>query len=268
MPELPDVEVYRQYFNATALHQEVDSVEVNSEEVLKEITPQSLGRKLNGRAFSETERHGKYLFARLEDTESWLLLHFGMTGDLEYAKSSNSPPEYELVGINFEDGARLSYIMVRKLGEVRVIDSISEFIKQRGFGPDVLKEDFSLEKFKDLLNGRRGMIKSTLMNQEIMAGIGNVYSDEILYQAGIHPKTKVNQLSESDLKKIYSKMHSVLETAIEDQANPQDYPDSYITPLRGTDDPDCPKCSGKLEKITVSGRTGYYCPDCQQKPAG
>lgn len=180
MPELPDVEVYRQYFNATALHQEVDSVEVNSETVLKEITPQGLGRKLNGHAFSETDRHGKFLFARLNDTDSWLLLHFGMTSDLEYAKSSNSPPEYELVGIKFQDGARLSYIMVRKLGEVRMIDRIPNFVEQRGFGPDVLKEDFTLEKFKDLLKGRRGMIKSTLMNQEIMAGIGNVYSDEIL----------------------------------------------------------------------------------------
>lgn len=264
MPELPDVEVYRRYFDATALHQKIVSIEVNSESILEGTSPQGLGRKLHGHTFSQTERHGKYLFSEINETASLLLMHFGMTGYLEYAKSSDDPPKYEQVGINFNNDARLSYVMVRKLGEVRIINSISQFVKDSGLGPDVYKDDFTLEEFRNLMDSRRGMVKSTLMNQKIMAGIGNVYSDEILYHARIHPKTKVNQLNESDLKKLYTELNSVLDTAIKHNANPQKYPDSYITPLRGKDHPNCPGCSGKLEKIEVSGRTGYYCPHCQK----
>ncbi len=109
------------------------------------------------------------------------------------------------------------------------------------------------------------MIKSTLMNLSIMAGIGNVYSDEILFQARVHPKTKVNQLDEKTLREIYDQMHAVLDMAIEHQAIPDDFPANYITPVRGQEDAQCPGCGGKLQRIAVSGRNGYYCPTCQKK---
>jgi formamidopyrimidine-DNA glycosylase len=268
MPELPDVEVLKQYVESTALHKEIESVEVEEETVLKEITPQQLGRKLVGKRFLETRRHGKFLFARLDETTDWLVLHFGMTGDLKYYKLPAEKPEYEAVAIHFRNGYTLGYVMIRKLGEVRLVSNVADFIDRRDFGPDVFSDAFSFAKFKELLEGRRGMIKSALMNQSIMAGIGNVYSDEILFQAGIHPKAKVNNLDDEHLRQIYEQIEHVLKMAIKHQAEPGDFPEGYIVPLRGDEDAECPGCSGTLERIEVSGRGGYYCPNCQTKPEG
>lgn len=265
MPELPDVEVLRRYFDSTALHQEVGSVEVRSETVLKDITPQVLGRKLVGDSFGTTERHGKFLFAGLEESGDWVVLHFGMTGGLKYDRQVEKEPQYGLVFFHFRNDYSLAYVMTRKLGEVRVIADPDGFIEARELGPDVYADAFTLETFLELLRGRRGMVKSAMMNQRIMAGIGNVYTDEILFQAVIHPKTKVNDLSEEDLRTIFQQMKRVLQTAIDHQADPGDYPESYLTPLRGEPGADCPQCEGKLERIEVSGRAGYYCPGCQEK---
>ena len=264
MPELPDVETLRRYFSSTALHQKIESVETNSDYVLKDITPQWLGRKLSGNAFSVARRHGKFFFAGLEQSSDWLLLHFGMTGNLKYYQDMDEQPQHELVAFHFDNGYTLAYVMTRKLGEVRIISGVDEFIQKRNLGPDVCGDDFTWDCFKSLLHGRHGMIKPTLMNQSIMAGIGNVYSDEILYQSRTHPKTPVNHLTGDQMHRIYDQIDKVLRTAIDHQADPNQFPDSYITPLRGQDEADCPGCSGKLAHLTVSGRTSYYCPDCQE----
>lgn len=266
MPELPDVEVLGRYFESTALHKQIDSVDVRSDYVLKGISRNELKDHLIGKAFGMVKRHGKFLFANFEDSNEWLVLHFGMTGDLKYYKKEDREPEYDLVSIQFENGYQLAYVMTRKLGEVRIINDKQAFIQERELGPDVYSDAFTFDKFKELLTGRRGMIKPTLMNQGIMAGIGNVYSDEILFQTGIHPETKVNQLTGEDLRKIYQVMQDVLQTSIDNQAIPDHFPDDYITPLRGEEGASCPKCKGKLKRIVVSGRSSYFCPECQKKP--
>ena len=115
-----------------------------------------------------------------------------------------------------------------------------------------MSDTFEFDSFQKTLAGHRGMIKPALMNQKIMAGIGNVYSDEILFQAKIHPKAKIPDLRERDLKKIYEKIKSVLKTAIECEAEPNQFPDSYIIAKRGKDDASCPGCGGKLQNIKVS----------------
>jgi formamidopyrimidine-DNA glycosylase len=265
LPELPDVQVLREYVDATSLHKRIEDVDVISDYILKDVSSSGLSSGLRNHQFESTERHGKFLFILLEYGR-FLMLHFGMSGSLKYYKLEDNVvlPDYSQVHFDFENGYRLSLIMPRKLGEVRLLDDMQSFIKQRGLGPDVSADDFTFEKFKDLLAGRRGMIKSTLMNQGIMAGIGNVYSDEILYQARIHPKTRVNRLSEEDLKLIYQKMNHVLRIAIERRANPSDFPEGYLTPLRGGEEVKCPRCEGKIVHIKVSGRTAYFCPACQR----
>jgi formamidopyrimidine-DNA glycosylase len=109
------------------------------------------------------------------------------------------------------------------------------------------------------------MAKSTLMNQHIIAGIGNVYSDEILFQASVHPRAKINGLNGRTLEAMYCAMKEVLQVAIEHQAIPGDFPDSYIIPRRHGDGA-CPKCGSALERVKVSGRSAYYCPICQARP--
>jgi len=261
MPELPDVEIRKRYIDATCLHQKITSVEVNDPIVLDELTPQSLGRALSKQSFKSTRRHGKYLFIELKEN-SWMSMHFGMTGDLKYYKEADQQPDYEQVLFHFQNGYQLAYVMPRKLGEIRLIDSVDDFLEEKELGPDAL--DISFDKFHNLLADRRGMIKSTLMNQEVLAGVGNVYSDEILFQARIYPRAQISDLNRSQLQAVYAAMRDVLETVIELGANPKDFPASYLTPHRSEGEA-CPRCKGEIQKIEVAGRSGYYCPHCQKK---
>lgn len=263
MPELPDVEVYRRYLNATSLHQEVLDVEVRTDQILEGTSARKLKSGLKHRSFDSTDRHGKYMFVAL-DNRDWLVLHFGMTGDLKYYKDPGNEPEYTKFLIEFQNDYHLALVMSRKLGLVRLIRDVEKFIQEKELGPDIYQEGFDFEKFKALLEGRRGMIKSTLMNQKIMAGIGNVYSDEILFQSRVHPKVAVHQLQEERLRKIFEATHDVLEIAIEKKADPDQFPASWIIPHRQKGG-ECPNCGGEVKNINVSGRSAYYCPDCQPK---
>lgn len=262
MPELPDVEVEKQYLNATALHKEIEHVEVRSQQMLEGIDAQELDEALCNHCFTETRRHGKYLLVRL-DQDGWLVLHFGMTGSLKYFKVEEKTPEYAQILFQFANGYRLAYVMARKLGHVFLVDRPKQLIEQKELGPDVLADDFDFAHFRQILDEHRGMIKPRLMDQQVMAGIGNVYSDEILFQARVHPRAKLSDLDDDALKCIYDCMQEVLRAAIEHDADPGQFPDSYLIPHRGTDGK-CPKCGGQIERVEVAGRTGYFCPECQK----
>jgi formamidopyrimidine-DNA glycosylase len=261
LPELPDVQVLKQYLDATSLHQRLQAVEVYSQQMLEGLDARQLRGRLQGRTFKGTRRHGKYLFIELDDGD-WLVLHFGMTGDLQYYKDADKEPDYDQILFHFANGYQLAYIMPRKLGEVRVVDEPESLTEEKGLGPDVLADDFNFETFRQLLAHRRGMIKSALMDQKLMAGIGNVYSDEILCQAGIHPRTQVRELDADHLRRIFDCLKEVLQVAIDHGAEPEQFPDDYLTQYRQTDHK-CPKCGGPIERIEVAGRAGYFCPRCQ-----
>jgi formamidopyrimidine-DNA glycosylase len=259
LPELPDVKVFEQYIDATSLHQKVEDVEIRSRQILG-TSAQKLKAELKGRSFESTDRHGKHLFVQLDDGH-WLMLHFGMTGDLKYFKDMEKDTPHDRLLLSFSNGY-LAYDSQRKLGEVELIEDIEQFVEERELGPDALDSDLDYAAFKQALAGRRAMAKSALMNQQIIAGIGNVYSDEILFQAGVHPRTKINQLDEETLAEIFDAMKRVLRTAIDCRADPDQFPESYIIPHRHGDGK-CPRCEGELKRVKVSGRSAYYCTNCQ-----
>jgi formamidopyrimidine-DNA glycosylase len=261
MPELPDVEVFKQYLDATSLHKKIESVQITDERVLESLSKNKLTRALKGKTFRSARRHGKYLFVELDGGGLWLVLHFGMTGFLKYFKDTDNKSSHPRILIQFTNGYHLSYDCQRMLGEVNVTDDVEKFLRTRDLGMDAL--DVDLETFKDLLGKTRGAVKSALMNQKLLAGIGNVYSDEILFQAGVHPKTQANKLDEKQLEKIFDDMQKVLETAIDCGADPEKMPEFYILPERRKKGK-CPRCSGEIVKEKVSGRTAYFCPKCQR----
>ncbi len=260
MPELPEVEIFRRYMDATALHQKIRSVDPRSTYIL-EATPRSTKQCLEGHAFDSTKHHGKYIFAAL-DNGHFLALHFGMTGSLKYYKEQAHEPEYTRFLIEFTNDYHLALIMPRKLGAVQCVPSVKAFVREKELGPDVLKGISDFETFQHVLNGRKGMVKAVLMNQKIMAGIGNVYSDEILYQAEVHPKKPIDELDDGVLKEIFTKTRHVLRTAIERGADPDRFPNSWLIPQRH-EGGHCPQCGGEVKNIQVSGRSAYYCPNCQ-----
>lgn len=265
MPELPDVEMFKRYVDATALHKQIAEIDVRAEQILSGISAEDLRSALERQAFVSTERHGKHLFLALEN-HTWLGLHFGMTGFLKYFRDEEDAPPHTRVLFRFENGYHLAYDSQRKLGEITLIKDKEKFLARQEIGIDVLSPDYDYQTFQEALSGRRGMIKTTLMNQKLAAGIGNVYADEILFQAGIHPKTSVKDLNESDLHKLLRTMKKVLQTAIDHQADSNQFPDSFLLKDREEGAP-CPQCEGKIHALKVSGRTSYYCPTCQPEPS-
>ena len=264
MPEYPEVELLKQYCDSTCLHQEIESVELREKIILEAGTIKEFERNLVGRSFESTCRHGKYLFLKLDD-EGWLVLHFGMTGDLQYFKDRDQEPDYVQLLIEFANGYHLGLIMPRKLGKIGQIADAGDYIRSKGLGPDVMAQDFDLQAFLSALEGRRGMIKSALMNQGIMAGIGNVYSDEILFQARVHPKAKVNDLDQVTLRRIFDCLKDVLATLVDVRLERDKLPRNYLLPVRGSGE-QCPYCQGEVKNIKVSGRSAYYCSSCQKMP--
>jgi formamidopyrimidine-DNA glycosylase len=262
VPELPDVEEFKQYMDATSLHKNIKDAKVSDKQVLEDISPKKLERELKNNRFEFTHRYGKYLFAGLSDGK-FLVMHFGMTGFLKYFKNQDKKPEHTRLLVTFTNGYHLAYDNQRKLGKLNLIDDIDRYVKEQGLGPDVMGFDFDFDKFKKAFKGRKAKLKSFLMNQNVMAGIGNIYSDEILFQAGIHPETKANTLSEKQLIELFREMKDVMKKSIEMGPVPHKLPQNFIIPHRNKNDR-CPVCGRELKRIKVGGRTSYYCPHCQK----
>ena len=261
MPELPDLEVFKRYVDSTSLHQNIENIEVKNGKVLGDVSAGGLKRGLEGRRFESTRRHGKHLFVEL-DNGGWLLLHFGMTGDLKYYKDANEEPTHARVLISFRNGCHLAFDDQRLFGKVDLIEDPDCFILEHELGLDPLSLDFPA--FRERLEGRRGEIKATLMNQRIFAGIGNIYSDEILFQVRLHPKTGVGRLDGDALHDLHAQSQRVLRAAIERGASPQGLPDSFLLPHR-REGADCRRGNAKIQKTKAAGRTAYYCPACQPR---
>lgn len=262
MPELPDVEIFRRYLESTSLHQDIESVDIQSPEMLEGVSARRLRDTLRGNRLQSAGRHGKHLFARLQQG-GWLVLHFGMTGFLAYFQNPEQEPRHVRMGLHFSNGFTLAYDCQRKLGRIGLTESMDRFVRERELGPDPLDPDFDLETFRAALTGTRSSVKSALMDQSRIAGIGNIYSDEILFQAGIHPATKAQDLSDDDIEALYHAMtQTVLPAAIEAGADPDRLPSSFVIPHRRKQGA-CPRCGRALEKRKISGRTAYFCPHDQ-----
>ncbi|MCF7989516.1 MAG: hypothetical protein K9M02_03640 [Thiohalocapsa sp.] len=260
MPELPDVEVYKRRLDAHALGQEVARVEVPEPAILRDSSPQALGRRLHEQRLQATRRHGKFLFLRTAGGD-WLVMHFGMSGRLEITDCSQPVPKYTDLQLVLGNGCCIDYVAPRKLGFVAVSDDPRRVIEDRQLGPDALGLD--ADALAEMARGRRGGVKCWLMDQQTIAGIGNVYSDEILLRAGIHPKTAVADLDDARLKQLFDALSQVLRLAIDAGADPTAMPRSFLLPEREQGRP-CPRCGGDIKAIKVCGRTAYYCPTCQR----
>ncbi len=259
MPELPSVEIFKKYFDETSLHQLIKEVKVISPEILVDTKSKEMISSLKEHEFIGSYRYGKYLFGEV-DNELFLIMHFGMTGYLQYGDNDVGSSRHPRMNIYFENGNHLAFDDARKFGKLGITSNPDEFIKMRKMGPDALHVTF--KNFQEIFNGRKGMIKPLIMNQNVIAGIGNLYADEILYQTGIHPMTPANHLDDQQWKLLFKNTKKVLKKAIEYQDKTKSLPQSYLLPHRHKGGL-CPD-GGNLEVIKVGGRTTFLCPN-QQK---
>ncbi|EDL48019.1 DNA-formamidopyrimidine glycosylase family protein [Erythrobacter sp. SD-21] len=260
MPELPENEAQRLTLERECLHRTIEAVELGEDVTYIELPGDNERARLVGRQFTETRRHGKNIFAGSK-TGPWMTVHLGMTGKLVPFDAPDDPPDHTKLLIRFEGDRRLAFQCPRKLGHVRVIDDPASYLEDEGLGPDAL--EVSCEQFVQTFGSTRSAIKSALMKQDKMAGIGNLWSDETLFQTGIHPEARANALGEDVLSDIHAAMRRILKGVVRVEASYEDLPEAWLIRHRKSG-AECRRCGGTIVSTKVGGRTAYFC-DKHQK---
>jgi formamidopyrimidine-DNA glycosylase len=259
MPELPDVEGFRQVLLRNAKGRCIDHVVVPDRTMLRNATPQALGAAVRGKRFGEPMRHGKWLIAPVGGVE--VLMHFGMTGLLAWHREGEPRHRHDRLVFACE-GGELRYRNMRRFGSVALVRDEAERQGVTGpLGPDAagLHRDELLGR----LEGRRGSVKAALMNQRVVAGLGNLMVDEILWRARVSPTAALARLSPARLDRIYEAMSEVVRDSVPTGRVPP--AEGWLTRARDERDPHCPRCGARLRKTTVAGRTTTWCPREQRR---
>jgi formamidopyrimidine-DNA glycosylase len=256
MPELPDVEGFRAVLAEHGTGRRIERVEVIDGGVLRDVSARHLMRSLSGHRFGAPERHGKWLIARTDGPA--LLMHFGMTGGLHWAESGAERHRHDRVVFSV-NGGELRFRDMRKLQGIRLADRPADIDRVlRGLGPDAL--DVGRADFGRALDGRQA-VKAALLDQSVVAGLGNLLADEILWRARIHPRRPARQLGPAERARVHGQMRRVLHAAIpagQVPARPR-----WLTGHRDASDAHCPRCGATLARDRVAGRGTVWCPRCQ-----
>ncbi|KLE35672.1 Fpg/Nei family DNA glycosylase [Aurantiacibacter luteus] len=255
MPELPEAQTNRQRIEDRCLNRTIEAVELGDDVTYIELPGDNERRRLVGHQFTQTRRHGKLIFAGSK-TGPWICVHLGMTGKLLPFDAPDEAPDYTKLLIVFEGDRRLAFRCPRKLGWVRVVDSPEAEIARIGFGPDALT--ISRDDFVALMGKTSGTIKGALMAQRKLAGIGNLWSDEILFQTGWHPETVAKTIDDDALGTMFDCMREVLVAVCKTGAQYKKLPKDWLIGDRKAGKP-CPRCDGTIAKVKVGGRSAYYC---------
>jgi formamidopyrimidine-DNA glycosylase len=259
VPELPDVEGFRRYLARHAQGHRIRALAVPDRAIIRNRSPQELAHELRGRRFGAPHRHGKWLIAPIDGSE--LLLHFGMTGLLRWADDdSDRHPHDRLVFIC--EGGELRYNNMRRFGGVWLAADQPEREAVTGpLGPDALTVE--RDTFRRLLERRRGGIKAALMDQRLIAGVGNLLSDEIVWRARLHPATPVTALNRRRTGRLYEALAAAVSESVRYGRVP--HGERWLTRVRDDRDPRCPRCDTPLLRATIAGRTACWCPRCQRR---
>jgi formamidopyrimidine-DNA glycosylase len=254
MPELPDVEGFRRYLARHAEGRRIERIEIPDPELVRNRTPQALRRAVRGARFAEPARHGKWLFAPAGDVE--LLLHFGMTGKLAWSPDAGGRHRHDRL-IFVCDGGELRYNNMRRFGGIWLARDRDERDSVTGpLGPDATAVDRAA--LEELLRNRRGGIKAALMDQRLIAGIGNLLSDEILWRAHIHPSTPAGSLGRDARDRLHEGLIGAVGESLRYGRVP--HGSRWLTRVRDDRDARCPRCGTRLRRSKVAGRTACWCP--------
>ncbi|MFX0097468.1 MAG: Fpg/Nei family DNA glycosylase [Candidatus Hodarchaeota archaeon] len=273
MPELPDIVLLAQSMNQALFDRVIFDSVIHQPKVLN-TSVQSFRRVIKGRPFQRIWQRGKWVLSELEN--SWILaLNLGMGGEVRlHHPIEVHNPEKERVVLYLEDGNQL-WVHFWWFGYLHLIrpGKLSQHPQLGTLGPEPLSEEFTLEKLASMLEGKRGRIKSYLLDQRFIAGIGNVYVQDILWHAGLHPNRKSNTLKSADIEKLHDAIQHVLQEGIRWGPGPgeqdvwgnrglwgkrEGWP--YIGYRTGEG---CPTCGTTIEELRVGSTTSYICPKCQ-----
>lgn len=271
MPELPEVETIVRSLRPMITGKRVESVEVGYTPIIGYPDVETFAAELIGREVEQVRRRGKYIVIEVTGGDL-LVTHLRMSGRLIFTSSEIEKDKHTHVVINFEDGTQLRFVEIRKFGRMFLIPA-SDPEKAGGFatlGPEPL--EMSLEEFKAQIAGKKTKIKPLILNQEIVAGIGNIYADEALFLSKLHPERLADTLSEEDKETLYHAIQQVLTTGIQNRGtSKRDYVDGFgmagenqnHLKVYGREKEKCYLCGTEILRIQVGGRSSHFCPNCQ-----
>lgn len=272
MPELPEVETIRLTILPKLKGRKIVSGEILHEKMLLEISPEVFFERVSGQFITGLERRGKYLLLELENNLI-IGLHLRMTGQLSVEQSNSLLGKAIYFRLYLDNGTELRFRDQRKFGKVFLYERGRPPLALVNIGPEPLSPEFSVSVLKKRLGHRSLAIKKALLNQEIIAGIGNIYADEALFAAGIHPARSVNSLTDAEMNALYHAVQKVLSEGIESRGTTfRDYRDgegragSYQNKLQvyGQKGKMCSQCGGLIVKMNFGGRGTHFCPMCQK----
>jgi formamidopyrimidine-DNA glycosylase len=272
MPEMPEVEIIVQSLREQIVGETIDDVRVRWLRSIDQPAVDEFIEQLCGQTIRDVRRRGK--FAIMELPQKRLLVHLRMTGQLLVCDAVNEALEEDKhvhVIFSFASGRMLYFRDIRKFGRFYLVDAAKEIVGD--LGPEPLAKGFTPKSLEEVFEGRRARIKSLLLNQHVLAGLGNIYTDESLWRARIHPCHPVNELEFEEIERLHKSIREVLRSAVEHRG----------TTLRNYRDPSdrrgrnqerlavygrggkaCPRCGATIERDVVAGRGTHYCPTCQK----
>jgi formamidopyrimidine-DNA glycosylase len=287
MPELPEVETLVRRLREPVIGRTIEDVTIYWKRTVARPAPKEFARLLRGCTVQAIDRRAKYLVftlvgAGLAPAQSdrelarsarsasrgtplhFLLIHLKMSGKLSVVEASAPLKKHDRVVFHLDGDQQLRFNDVRKFGKMWVVLDPEEVTG--AIGPEPLAADFNLPKFRALVQSRSGLIKPLLLNQTFLAGVGNIYADESLWRARIHPLRRADSLSDAEIAALYRSIRQVLRTAIEDEgtdAGDGVIEGDYVPRVYGREGQPCYRCQQPLHKIVVGQRGTHFCPQCQ-----
>jgi formamidopyrimidine-DNA glycosylase len=274
MPELPEVETVRTSLEPKLIGRRFAEVEIHDSRLTRPVDPAEVAAELTGERVAAIGRRGKYLIVRFE-SGLVLLIHLRMTGSLVHSRNGAAATEPHLRAVvRLDDGSDVAYRDVRRFGTWLVLrdDELDPYLANR-LGLEPLEPGFSGRDLAERLAGRRAPIKTALLDQRTLAGIGNIYADEALWRARIDPRRPAGELDESEMRALHRGIRRALEAGIARQgATLRDYrtPDGRAGRMQhefkvyGRAGEPCSRCRAPIEKTRLGGRGTWFCPGCQR----
>jgi formamidopyrimidine-DNA glycosylase len=276
MPELPEVETVAQGLRKRTLGRRISEVQVRHAGLIKGA-PNEFVRRVSETTIVAVRRKGKVIVVELAHAASepqFLMIRLGMTGQVTLEPSEAPLEPHTHVLMPLDDGREeLRFCDARRFGNLRALERAEIEALLGTLGPDA--REISEDEFLQAMHGRRGAIKSWLMNQQMLSGLGNIYADEALFSARIHPLAQPGRVAPDAARALFRAVHRVLDRAVNLQGTSfRDYIDiegregNFATRLKvyGRDGEPCRKCRTLLKRIVIAGRSSHFCPHCQPRP--
>ena len=277
MPELPEVETVKEALNQTVKGQTIKEIELRYEPMVKNMSADEFKEKLINQTIQEVSRRGKYLVFHFDDYQ--LLSHLRMEGKYFYVDSDFELNSHVHVIFTLENGKRLLYQDTRKFGTYHLYDKAIDLETTAPFqvlGLEPFATEFTPSYVKEKIQNKKKPIKSLLLDQTVVCGLGNIYVDEVLYRARLHPLTSSSELTDKDIENVVKYTVEVLARAIElggttirtfssSHGVSGTFQNELLVHQRKGEN--CYECHTPIEKIKVGGRGTYFCPTCQKLTA-